>query len=168
MFRSAPPRGRRQPSKDFNGHAERFDPRPRAGGDFAKRRAVQGGVVSIRAPAREATGRLAKVDGTRRFRSAPPRGRRPGKQAASKPCSRFDPRPRAGGDNANPNCCPQRCVSIRAPAREATSSSSPMNSLGCGFDPRPRAGGDDLQEPGRRLTGKFRSAPPRGRRRPMR
>ena len=165
-FRSTPPRGGRLTTGDKAGepwpvsiHApawgatpswaaprpigRSFDPRPRVGGDIARRQL-----------------RFAFV----LFRSTPPRGGRHGacdalgcqggvsihapawgatllSWSSGAPCSSFDPRPRVGGD-----------CSVPAPTRAART---------C-FDPRPRVGGDP-QHPRRVAPPRqFRSPPPRG------
>ena len=77
-------------------------------------------LVSIRAPARGATSQGAK------FSNA----------------LGFDPRSRAGSDQARLVLGPGRDVSIRAPARGATTASPSARSCGRRFDPRSRAGSD--------------------------
>ena len=55
----------------------------------------------------------------------------------------FNPRPRVGGDDPNPNREERRNhVSIRAPAWGATSTPGESGAQGDGFNPRPRVGGD--------------------------
>ena len=103
-----------------------FNPRPRAGGDAEpSERRGWAGRVSIHAPARGATGARATVGGGRvEFQSTPPRGGRRcwrgkvrgmggfqstpprgGRQGELRDKlifeSRFNPRPRAGGDEIN-------------------------------------------------------------------
>ena len=141
----APAREATRPFASHHLRLRRFNPRPRAGGDSGpstgtscvflfqstpprgRRRAQQRdrprrGDVSIHAPAREATqyliGILSKI-------------------------SRFNPRPRAGGDSdQRPARALGAKVSIHAPAREATTDAQ-------------LAALDDA---------KFQSTPPRGRR----
>ena len=126
--------------------------------------------VSIRAPARGATvardtadslepctfqsapphgGRLATVDGNScvmRLTRFNPRPRTGGDESAgSGPLSRcrFNPRPRTGGDDRPPLPSEPDGVSIRAAARGATRSRRRRCRLcSAGFNPRPRTGGD--------------------------
>ncbi len=97
------------------------------------------------------------------FRSTPPCGGRPPRRQRHPASCRFDPRPRAGGDDHLEHGRHEGGVSIHAPVRGATNSATgltyqvkfrstppcggrpPMipNPLAdLGFDPRPRAGGD--------------------------
>ena len=99
-------------------------------------------LVSIRAPAREATGASCVFVSSGLFRSAPPRGKRPSSSLLTAPRSCFDPRPRAGSDNGRPSKRVMRRVSIRAPAREATFHQCNAQGHRSRFDPRPRAGSD--------------------------
>ena len=104
-------------------------------------------IVSIRAPARGATKgwKPSLRVQRRRFQSAPPRGGRPGRRL--RPANgtwSFNPRPRAGGDRPRRVRRQRTGVSIRAPARGATSASPCV----------------------RMCPGVFQSAPPRGGRRP--
>ena len=161
MFRSTPPRGGRpvrddgapqpgrfDPRPRAGGDPRRgtrrctrrcFDPRPRAGGDATDRGSLPVADVSIHAPARGATRGCRTARTGCQFRSTPPRGgRRDGASPQAHP-SRFDPRPRAGGDDELQRREPQRPVSIHAPARGATRP--------------PRESG---------LADGFRSTPPRG------
>ena len=56
---------------------------------------------------------------------------------------RFDPRPREGGDRLRQGEWRSFVVSIHAPVKEATSCPCvPQRTSGC-FDPRPREGGDN-------------------------
>ena len=122
LFQSTPPRGGRPPPRSPLRPLPCFNPRPRAGGDLQTRpRAAGQHRVSIHAPARGATCRKAVCRLVARVsihapargatRSSSPRTRR----------TRFNPRPRAGGD--------------------ATSRKPLMRMSRC-FNPRPRAGGD--------------------------
>ena len=135
------------------GHAKRFNPRPRAGGDTTTTfcsSSTELRHVSIRAPARGATWILAfSVSLTRELVSirAPARGATMGcpMLAIGLPGLRFNPRPRAGGDLV---CSLDELerrshVSIRAPARGATAGAPTGTLRGACFNPRPRAGGDD-------------------------
>ncbi len=105
-----------------------------------------GGVpVSIRAPVRGATKKADVLKTETLFRSAPPcGGRLPFAACITDWITRFDPRPRAGGDST------------------PTSWSSRAK---C-FDPRPRAGGDRLAAEDQKIGTAFRSAPPCGGRPP--
>ena len=81
---------------------------------------MRSSTVSIRAPARGATGEQQVLAGGMMFQSAPPHG---GRQETSARCgwrSGFNPRPRTGGDSRQ-----------RAPRWAASR-----------FNPRPRTGGD--------------------------
>ena len=122
-----------------------------------------------------------------RFRSTPPRGRRRAFGFTAKIQHGFDPRLRAGGDDAAAETRRrQQLVSIHASAREATATPRASSSnasrfdprlraggdaavdhLGCrgrGFDPRLRAGGDAASDVAASVWWMFRSTPPRGRR----
>ena len=100
-----------------------------------------------------------------RFRSTPPRGRRPGRvrarrvrhqvsiHASAREATRF-----------SPSFSSSDAVSIHASAREATCGSAwPRHPLSC-FDPRLRAGGDKVVLDCPAKYWLFRSTPPRGRR----
>ena len=141
----APGRGATRCRQSADRNCGRFNPRPRAGGDLSTHllssegscfnpRPRAGGdlhvyvaqfpriLVSIRAPGRGATWRLAKIAGTlNKFQSAPPGGgRRPMALHRTQYPRSFNPRPRAGGDFRR-----WRTSLVRS----------------C-FNPRPRAGGD--------------------------
>ncbi len=166
-FQSAPPCGGRPSSASPpRRRRERFNPRPRAGGDSsrcARRRDAR--TVSIRAPVRGAT-RAARPSGALElFQSAPPCGGRLGSCSHALAWRCFNPRPRAGGDARGiDDAAHRRSVSIRAPVRGATAvaelasvtdgfQSAPpcggrpraaarMRARPVRFNPRPRAGGD--------------------------
>ena len=75
-----------------------FNPRPREGGDVEAAHHRPDGVVSIRAPAKGATGNVRPALPLL-FQSAPPRrGRRERESAPDELPLRFNPRPREGGD----------------------------------------------------------------------
>ena len=122
MFQSAPPHGgRRSPSSSSTG-TKRFQSAPPHGGRPVQFRLVSPlEVVSIRAPARGATTRIGLAPVAMRFQSAPPHGGRPGSSSVDRSDAggRFNPRPRTGGDDTNPDRRPPK--TIRAPARGATS-----------------------------------------------
>ena len=121
MFQSALPRGERRhgrPQKLFIAcfdprsrtgsdladrlprHCEEgFDPRSRTGSDVADPRcSAIASDVSIRAPARGATCRFARLCASKRFRSALPHGERPANLNPLNPGQCFDPRSRVGSD----------------------------------------------------------------------
>ncbi len=113
-----------------------FDPRSRAGSDVGLRGiSVDGGSVSIRAPARGATTRKQrKAHAVRLFRSALPRGeRRHRARRVELARQRFDPRSRAGSDAEIRAQFRRMEVSIRAPARGATASIAPARASGAEF-----------------------------------
>ena len=166
MFQSTPPRGGRRSAAPSARSSERFNPRPRAGGDHSRRArttscsicfnprpraggdpgygdGVERGDVSIHAPARGATS-VAGQTAIRPcgFQSTPPRGGRPS-------CGR---RSLTSG----------ACVSIHAPARGATSTGFRGTFRTSRFNPRPRAGGDFHDTINRWHTCPFQSTPPRG------
>ncbi len=163
----APARGATTPHDQRVELRAGFNPRPRAGGDASTSAEIAGRVefqstpprggrprralttrrqsaVSIHAPARGATSACDAHACGRAFQSTPPRGGRPAMRAAiGATASRFNPRPRAGGDRVHGSTLRRlRLVSIHAPARGATSHAA-MRIVGrIGFNPRPRAGGD--------------------------
>ncbi len=86
------------------------------------------------------------------FRSALPRGER--REAGASGCScpaSFDPRSREGSDPVRSDRRKNGAVSIRAPARGATSCLSGGPQSGAGFDPRSREGSDTGEVAGRRI-----------------
>ena len=160
----APARGATRGRNFWTSDRPGFDPRPRAGGDAPM--VVTGRVVMFRStPPRG--GRPDRSMVLRAYLSvsihAPARGATLARYRRSPRSRRFDPRPRAGGDTAEPAVAP----------------TSPS------FDPRPRAGGDlrpmqrmiasghvSIHAPARGATSArhhtpsmlamFRSTPPRG------
>ena len=144
-FRSTPPRGGRPPialDTALIGH-ERFDPRPRVGGDrssadrpradrrFRSTPPRGGRLVANEYRLNPLTFRSTPPRGGRpgqaseglvleQFRSTPPRGGRPAGRVSRASSRRFDPRPRVGGDFM-PRSTPPGLAR---------------------FDPRPRVGGD--------------------------
>ncbi len=76
-----------------------FDPRPRVEGDRAGVGRCGRSHVSIRAPAWRATLAASAALPWSMFRSAPPRGGRPGSRGTMDERQRFDPRPRVEGDS---------------------------------------------------------------------
>ena len=120
-FQSAPPHGGRL---FVCGQCEEtcsFNPRPRTGGDTQRPSCHGAERVSIRAPARGATDGVAGAVVAFWFQSAPPHGGRPGVCGRERTAiTRFNPRPRTGGDAAIAIGWGFHVVSIRAPARGAT------------------------------------------------
>ncbi len=120
----------------------RFQSTPPRGGRLGRNGPTMSYCVSIHAPAWGATttstppfmqdpfqstpprgGRLiAGVgrSGGNAFQSTPPRGGRPGWYSAWAACSRFNPRPRVGGDTSSARPSGLNRVSIHAPAWGAT------------------------------------------------
>ena len=152
-FQSAPPRGGRPtvPSA-LLARRNRFNPRPRVGGD-------------------QTVGKPSPRD-TGRFQSAPPRGGRHDTAAAieigrHQLC--FNPRPRVGGDGRlgrGPGVRDPAGFNPRPRVGGDTASDaqcrSPRLPMNC-FNPRPRVGGDTLGLGGQGARGvEFQSAPPRG------
>ena len=141
-FQSAPPHGGRPATAVMSRSVISFNPRPRTGGDrrfsigrFAYRVSIRAPArgatgstaarcrpsrVSIRAPARGATTISVVRDGGGWFQSAPPHGGRPPSCACQRGARSFNPRPRTGGDVKRAAAPLRRSVSIRAPARGAT------------------------------------------------
>ncbi len=164
----APARGATAPIPELGRRRNCFDPRPRTGGDFNVTVPPRSTVTFRSAPphgGRPVCGSVTKR--SLQFRSAPPHGgRRQGADSASIPKC-FDPRPRTGGDVRGQIQRQFQNVSIRAPARGATSSSfgAPQPFA---FRSAPPHGGrlhaTVTQDEGLM----FRSAPPHGGRRPRR
>jgi len=117
----APARGATLNIAKISLHLERFNPRPRAGGDNV---GVDLTIEQIRFnPRPRAGGDLILRVFVRKKVS-------------------FNPRPRAGGDENIVHYTPDIPVSIHAPARGATSRRPYSRQKEEGFNPRPRAGGD--------------------------
>jgi len=111
---ATPTSARPRPSRCFN-------PRPCTRGDSTSSGAAVPSAVSIRAPARGATqGILAHTD-VLAFQSAPLHEGRPHRQRRRDRRGCFNPRPCTRGDVPYPIVIPGAKVSIRAPARGATS-----------------------------------------------
>ena len=168
LFRSALPRGERQQHAHMFTNTLMFRSALPRGERLQKdREGLVSGVVSIRAPARGATRPLRQAGRLRVGVSirAPARGATCRQSQAARWRSRFDPRSRAGSDLAlkrRPGLAWTRCrfdprsragsddreqrrlggVSIRAPARGATTWPSPAPCATGRFDPRSRAGSD--------------------------
>ena len=117
----APARGATAVFSDTCSTSNRFNPRPRAGGDVLLRAVRRRQHVSIRAPARGATGQIQQESAWNTVSiRAPARGATIGPAAFPAISTGFNPRPRAGGDPIRDRCLSQLQ----------------------GFNPRPRAGGD--------------------------
>ena len=131
-----------------------FNPRPRTGGDEQPREAYHTCQldVSIRAPARGATGERARRQGAlaHRFQSAPPHGGRPSKCAVTTATARmvFQSAPPHGGrprSGLPEHGWLQRRFNPRPPHGGRRSQSDRVSALHRrGFNPRPRTGGDSV------------------------
>ena len=104
-FQFAPPRGGRPPGAGYRRHGIHFNSRPREGGDVVSHDGSRVLLISIRAPARGATGLTIGMMAMMKFQFAPPRGGRPpGKpvqlihqisiRAPARGATRIDPLPR--------------------------------------------------------------------------
>ena len=187
QFRSTPPcRGRPRLARSATS-VTGFDPRPRAGGDLLRLDLGVGDQVSIHAPVQGATtwrqgsrGRQgvsihAPVQGATRHVGrawrhvvvsihAPVQGATPCRSPWSGPDSRFDPRPRAGGDQPVAPRCGRWTGFDPRPRAGGDHPAAGRHLCPSCFDPRPRAGGDPA--PGVPVLAAFwfRSTPPcRGR-----
>ena len=98
LFRSTPPCGGRRPVQVQRQPTDRFDPRPRVGGDPRPSRRLPLERVSIHAPVWGATRAAHPALTVLLFRSTPPCGGRPDRDARFFRRHGFDPRPRVGGD----------------------------------------------------------------------
>ena len=162
VFRSALPRGERPDTIDCDASFRSFDPRSRAGSvgrGGEHHHVAEGFDPRSRAGSVE---RLYDMLPPQVFRSALPRGERrspawrrrpsrsfdPRSRAGSvwwaprsrPPPRRFDPRSRAGSVRVGSERRAVGQVSIRAPARGASSSGGLRTKVEIGFDPRSRAG----------------------------
>ena len=147
MFQSTPPRGGRPASWWGSAPCTRsFNPRPRAGGDMhSVVRRHQNENVSIHAPARGATWTTSTSrESYAMFQSTPPRGGRPLFAYILRPITtRFNPRPRAGGDPFAGEFQVDHVVFQSTPPRGGRRRwARPPRPGRPGFNPRPRAGGD--------------------------
>ncbi len=97
----APARGATRPACPAVARPRCFNPRPRTGGatiDGVLRRQVR--QVSIHAPARGATRPMTLTGRPSSFQSTPPHGGRPARSTSGdEHTTRFNPRPRTGGDD---------------------------------------------------------------------
>ena len=143
MFRSARPRGTRRAAALNRTRVREVSIRaPARDATGYGRQSGLDDDVSIRAPARDATGWRWEINTSGSpFRSARPRGTR-------RPSTLPAPRPSV--------------VSIRAPARDATRARRPQPGCGSCFDPRARAGRDSPVYLPSWPSSLFRSARPRG------
>ena len=142
LFRSTPPHGGRRRTSTPLTISQRFDPRPRTGGD------LRGGVypvpaaVSIHAPARGATIVRSPLTVDCWFRSTPPHGGRRLPTIDPARSDSFDPRPRTGGDGGR---LQKDGRVLRFDPRPRTGGDHQSTIPRCDqlcFDPRPRTGGD--------------------------
>ena len=142
---------------------QRFDPRPREGGDARRFRGLIWGLwVSIHAPAKGAT-----LDLVRLASAVPVSIHAPAKGATAVGVDQVAHArvsihaPAKGATGPHPARGGLGGVSIHAPAKGATA----LRSCGCiaisGFDPRPREGGDLDPSRADELEQLFRSTPPR-------
>jgi len=167
-FQSTPPRGgRRQRIGDTRNAGLVSIHAPARGATWTREMLEQALVrVSIHAPARGATSvSLATHRGRpTRFNPRPRAGGDDADRCRPPRPTGFNPRPRAGGDADG--CPPHhgKRVSIHAPARGATVEPHPELRIGR-FNPRPRAGGDGALPSPPLLLFQFQSTPPRGGRR---
>ncbi len=117
-----------------------FNPRPRAGGDRGPGRHRQGGPISIPAPAQGATPALSVSPKCLLFQSPPPRRGRLYARHKQVSFIDFNPRPRAGGDEAEVTALRGKIISIPAPAQGATRSVKPSIVPQAFQSPPPRRG----------------------------
>ena len=82
------------------------------------------GVISIRAPTRGATTAAVSPVTRKIFQSALPRGERPAGSMDQTADKNFNPRSHEGSDAIDPICQRIGSISIRAPTRGATSTTS--------------------------------------------
>jgi len=151
VFQSTPPRGGRRAGRCWRTVPARVSIHAPAWGAtaHARRRDLED-VVSIHAPAWGATRVFHIADCVQWFQSTPPRGgRRRGRSWCRAGRSRFNPRPRVGGDRV---CGGYRRaggrVSIHAPAWGATTCGRSRRIARASFNPRPRVGGDPVTPTG--------------------
>ena len=162
MFQSAPPHGgRRQVDAQLRGKAAVSIRAPARGATSVPHHPTRLGSVSIRAPARGATSKHARDTSAESCFN--PRPRTGGDVLTAIAVSCFNPRPRTGGDTIHYTSMFQSApphggrllvavqkgvrleVSIRAPARGATSRDTLVLLKYSSFNPRPRTGGDEKQ-----------------------
>ena len=165
-FQSAPPHGGRLTFSRAMDCSRSFNPRPRTGGDSVKGWVYPYTEVSIRAPARGATGNQICGRG-HSFTCFNPRPRTGGDvypiDNRTLWNSRFNPRPRTGGDVVfTASHRSVLGVSIRAPARGATRGRC-RSTIAPVFQSAPPHGGRRALSHGTlRATEVFQSAPPHG------
>ena len=139
-----------------------FNSRPREGGDAQHGPHRPGRGISIRAPARGATTASTAFSSLVEFQFAPPRGgRRGGKLDEERYKKDFNSRPREGGDQQLPTGEHLRGISIRAPARGATSNAT-LNGINGIISIRAPARGATAAPAPSRPTPNFNSRPREG------
>ena len=163
-----------------------FNPRSREGSDAWQKADWLYYQISIRAPARGATGRPCQLLYVKGFQSALPRGERLPLTRGMLQVHDFNPRSREGSDTIWSDIVSRTGISIRAPARGATTERSYLldmdvisirapargatraispGQLYCKhFNPRSREGSDAALPPAFPLPCEFQSALPRGER----
>ena len=123
-------------------------------------------MVSIHAPAWGATtAPAAKCPSFLRFQSTPPRGgRRETVRRLYRPSSRFNPRPRVGGDNSYAAWpwATKRCFNPRPRVGGDWRLAKRGERPDVCFNPRPRVGGDSFIPAAVTVACRFQSTPPRG------
>ena len=183
----APARGATTVSVCAEFSGSNFNPRSREGSDAWQKADWLYYQISIRAPARGATGRPCQLLYVKGFQSALPRGERLPLTRGMLQVHDFNPRSREGSDTIWSDIVSRTGISIRAPARGATTERSYLldmdvisirapargatraispGQLYCKhFNPRSREGSDAALPPAFPLPCEFQSALPRGERR---
>ena len=160
----APAKGATCGLRRVAGRGKRFNPRPREGGDVSEPAEGAAPMMFQSTPPRRGRreGSLG-WGGTGAFQSTPPRrGRRVEVfQFSTLDVFQSTP-PRRGRPGSGSAATQPVLVSIHAPAKGATISSSIRDNTSAGFNPRPREGGDAANRP---IVGlvirRFQSTPPR-------
>ena len=182
----APARGATTVSVCAEFSGSNFNPRSREGSDAWQKADWLYYQISIRAPARGATGRPCQLLYVKGFQSALPRGERLPLTRGMLQVHDFNPRSREGSDTIWSDIVSRTGISIRAPARGATTERSYLldmdvisirapargatraispGQLYCKhFNPRSREGSDAALPPAFPLPCEFQSALPRGER----
>ena len=182
----APARGATTVSVCAEFSGSNFNPRSREGSDAWQKADWLYYKISIRAPARGATGRPCQLLYVKGFQSALPRGERLPLTRGMLQVHDFNPRSREGSDTIWSDIVSRTGISIRAPARGATTERSYLldmdvisirapargatraispGQLYCKhFNPRSREGSDAALPPAFPLPCEFQSALPRGER----
>ena len=121
----APPRGATKPASSSNALANHFNSRPSARGDRVRTFVFVAGNISIHAPPRGATDDGTRVLKSYLFQFTPLReGRRDGRARGEADCDYFNSRPSARGDVETDTIVAQWFISIHAPPRGATKTST--------------------------------------------